>query len=86
MICNDNDSSFSSEDRLIRVPNTVDCLQGLINVIPLQLLSYHLAVMGGVDVELVFLFPFPCLSLKRNPDSDASRFDDIVSRETWPSQ
>jgi glucosamine--fructose-6-phosphate aminotransferase (isomerizing) len=27
--------------KVIRVPRTVDCLQGLINVIPLQLLSYR---------------------------------------------
>jgi hypothetical protein len=27
--------------KAIRVPKTVDCLQGLINVVPLQLLSYR---------------------------------------------
>jgi glucosamine--fructose-6-phosphate aminotransferase (isomerizing) len=53
--------------KVIRVPRTVDCLQGLINVIPLQLLSYResdtflcrvsrlirtdLAIMNGVDVD-----------------------------------
>ncbi|KAI9441729.1 L-glutamine D-fructose 6-phosphate amidotransferase [Lactarius indigo] len=35
----------------IRVPQTVDCLQGLLNVIPLQLLSYHLAINKGFDVD-----------------------------------
>lgn len=27
-----------------------DCLQAIISVIPLQLLSYHLAVLRGLDV------------------------------------
>jgi glutamine---fructose-6-phosphate transaminase (isomerizing) len=35
----------------MEVPSTVDALQGLLNMIPLQLLSYHLAVMHGVDVD-----------------------------------
>ncbi|KAJ3372299.1 glutamine--fructose-6-phosphate transaminase (isomerizing) [Allomyces arbusculus] len=35
----------------IWVPRTVDCLQGLLNVLPMQLLSYHLAVLAGVDVD-----------------------------------
>ncbi|NXD32199.1 GFPT1 aminotransferase, partial [Spelaeornis formosus] len=48
IICNDDDDSIpNSADKVIRVPRTVDCLQGLINVIPLQLLSYHLAIMNG---------------------------------------
>ena len=42
IICNDDDDSIpQSADKVIRVPRTVDCLQGLINVIPLQLLSYR---------------------------------------------
>ncbi|KAJ7832095.1 hypothetical protein B0H14DRAFT_3087818 [Mycena olivaceomarginata] len=32
-------------------PKTIDCLQGLLNIIPLQLLSYHLAVKNGCDVD-----------------------------------
>jgi glucosamine--fructose-6-phosphate aminotransferase (isomerizing) len=35
----------------IRVPQSVDCLQGIINIIPLQLLAYHLATMKGLDVD-----------------------------------
>jgi glucosamine--fructose-6-phosphate aminotransferase (isomerizing) len=35
----------------IRVPETVDCLQGLINVIPLQMLSYHLSVGKGYNPD-----------------------------------
>jgi len=41
IICNDDDDSIPESAKLIRVPGTVDCLQGLINVIPLQLLSYR---------------------------------------------
>jgi glucosamine--fructose-6-phosphate aminotransferase (isomerizing) len=35
----------------IEIPKTVDCLQGLLNVIPLQLMSYWLAVAEGVNVD-----------------------------------
>ena len=41
IICNDDDDSVPQSAKVIRVPRTVDCLQGLINVIPLQLLSYR---------------------------------------------
>ena len=51
IICNDDDQSISPTARSIRVPRTVDCLQGLLNVIPLQLLSYHLAIINGFDVD-----------------------------------
>jgi glucosamine--fructose-6-phosphate aminotransferase (isomerizing) len=36
---------------VIRVPATVDCLQSIINIIPLQLLAYHLAVLRGNNVD-----------------------------------
>ncbi|KAI8899789.1 glutamine:fructose-6-phosphate amidotransferase [Globomyces pollinis-pini] len=51
IICNTGDTNISADFRTIRVPQVVDCLQGLINIIPLQILSYHLAVMRGVDVD-----------------------------------
>ncbi|PKY22160.1 glucosamine-fructose-6-phosphate aminotransferase [Rhizophagus irregularis] len=51
IICNDGDEGISSQYKTIRVPQTVDCLQGLLTIIPLQLLSYHLAVLHGVDVD-----------------------------------
>jgi glucosamine--fructose-6-phosphate aminotransferase (isomerizing) len=50
VICNEGDTSLSKY-RCIAVPQTVDCLQGLLTIIPLQLLSYHLAVFHGVDVD-----------------------------------
>ena len=50
VICNDGDTTLAGSTT-IPVPKTVDCLQGLLTVIPLQLLSYHLAVLNGVDVD-----------------------------------
>ena len=51
IICNEDDTSVSSTAKTIRVPETVDCLQGILNIIPLQLLSYHLAIQNGFDVD-----------------------------------
>lgn len=36
---------------VIRVPATVDCLQVLVNTIPMQLLAYHVAVLRGNNVD-----------------------------------
>jgi glucosamine--fructose-6-phosphate aminotransferase (isomerizing) len=36
---------------VIEIPPTVDSLQPLLSVIPLQLLSYHIAVMRGCNVD-----------------------------------
>lgn len=38
--------------RYIEVPNAVDCLQGLLTVVPLQLLSFHIAVLKGNNVRI----------------------------------
>ncbi|KAI8336347.1 glutamine-fructose-6-phosphate transaminase [Chlamydoabsidia padenii] len=51
IICNTGDENLTQEFKTITVPKTVDCLQGLINIIPLQLLSYYLAVLNGQDVD-----------------------------------
>ncbi|KNE57773.1 glutamine-fructose-6-phosphate transaminase (isomerizing) [Allomyces macrogynus ATCC 38327] len=52
IIANTGDENVASNDcHKIWVPQTVDCLQGLLTIIPLQLLSYHLAVLAGVDVD-----------------------------------
>ncbi|KAI9772231.1 MAG: glutamine--fructose-6-phosphate transaminase (isomerizing) [Geoglossum simile] len=52
VICNENDPEFPSEQsERIEIPNTVDCLQGLLNVIPLQLIAYWLAVGEGLNVD-----------------------------------
>lgn len=51
IICNEGDDNIIKEYKTICVPKIADCLQGLINIVPLQLLSYHLAVLQGVDVD-----------------------------------
>jgi glucosamine--fructose-6-phosphate aminotransferase (isomerizing) len=38
-------------DDVIFIPPTLDCLQPLLTVIPLQLLAYHIAVLRGCDVD-----------------------------------
>jgi glucosamine--fructose-6-phosphate aminotransferase (isomerizing) len=38
-------------DHVITVPPTVDMIAPLLNVIPLQLLAYHIAVIRGCDVD-----------------------------------
>ena len=34
-----------------QVPEVADCLQPIINIVPLQLLSYHLTVLRGHNVD-----------------------------------
>ena len=34
-----------------QVPETVEALQPVINIVPLQMLSYHLAILKGLDVD-----------------------------------
>ena len=38
-------------DHVIQVPETIEALSPLVNTIPLQLLSYHIAVMRGCNVD-----------------------------------
>ena len=38
-------------DHVIEVPETIECLSPLLTTIPLQLLSYHIAVMRGCNVD-----------------------------------
>ncbi len=38
-------------DHVVRVPATIEMLQPLLTVIPLQLLAYHIAVLRGCDVD-----------------------------------
>lgn len=53
VMCSEGDlSSVSSGScRTIEVPQVIDCLQPVINIIPLQLLAYHLTVLRGFDVD-----------------------------------
>lgn len=53
VICNDENDIANKEKMLavLKVPTTVDCLQGLLNIIPLQLISYWLAVNRNINVD-----------------------------------
>lgn len=58
VICDKEDiETIKNNKRTIKVPHSVDCLQGILSVIPLQLLAFHLAVLRGYDVSTVLL-PF----------------------------
>jgi len=51
VLCSESDTSVPTGYDKITVPTTVDCLQNIINIIPLQLLSYHIALLRGLDVD-----------------------------------
>ncbi|XP_033907894.1 glutamine--fructose-6-phosphate aminotransferase [isomerizing] 2-like isoform X1 [Acipenser ruthenus] len=52
IICSEDDpESMKNAYKTIEIPHTVDCLQGILSVIPLQLMSFHLAVLRGYDVD-----------------------------------
>src|SRR5438128_975540 len=49
---NEEDPSLLEKCGLgIQVPQIVDCLQPIVNIIPLQLLAYHIAVLRGSNVD-----------------------------------
>lgn len=41
----------ASQVHVVTVPATVDCLQAVVNMVPLQLLAYYLATMRGHNVD-----------------------------------
>lgn len=56
VICDEHDAAMdswaqSSNVSLIQVPKTCEALQPVINIIPLQLLAYHLTVLRGFNVD-----------------------------------
>ncbi|XP_037317371.1 glutamine--fructose-6-phosphate aminotransferase [isomerizing] 2 [Pungitius pungitius] len=51
LCCQDDPEISQMAYHTIELPHTVDCLQGILSVIPLQLLSFHLAVLRGYDVD-----------------------------------
>eukprot|EP00172_Hildenbrandia_rubra_P001540 Plantae.Rhodophyta-Hildenbrandia_rubra.ctg21057.p1 GENE.Plantae.Rhodophyta-Hildenbrandia_rubra.ctg21057~~Plantae.Rhodophyta-Hildenbrandia_rubra.ctg21057.p1 ORF type:complete len:702 (-),score=123.08 Plantae.Rhodophyta-Hildenbrandia_rubra.ctg21057:176-2281(-) len=44
-------SKFSDKAEILFVPETVDCLQCILSIVPMQMLSYHLAVNKGLNVD-----------------------------------
>ncbi|KAM9451704.1 glutamine--fructose-6-phosphate aminotransferase [isomerizing] 2 [Clarias gariepinus] len=51
LCCKDDAESKKTAYKTIELPHTVDCLQGILCVIPMQLMSFHLAVVRGYDVD-----------------------------------
>eukprot|EP00744_Colponema_vietnamica_P000237 GILI01000429.1.p1 GENE.GILI01000429.1~~GILI01000429.1.p1 ORF type:complete len:691 (+),score=203.06 GILI01000429.1:95-2074(+) len=52
VVASDDDIELKeAAEVIIKVPQTVDCLQCIINILPMQLLSYHLAVLRGNNVD-----------------------------------
>jgi len=52
LVCEAGDEETKTmSSKCIEIPHTVDCLQGILSVIPLQLLSYHMAVLRGCNVD-----------------------------------
>nr|CAB3248902.1 glutamine--fructose-6-phosphate aminotransferase [isomerizing] 2 [Phallusia mammillata] len=52
IVCEKDDTECEKyASNLLRIPHTVDCLQGILTVIPLQLLSFHIAQLKGLDVD-----------------------------------
>jgi glucosamine--fructose-6-phosphate aminotransferase (isomerizing) len=47
----DDDHIEKIVDDVIKVPRTIDMLQPVLSVIPLQLLAYHIAVKKGLNVD-----------------------------------
>ena len=52
LICEKDDEETKKFSKAsLEIPSTVDCLQGVLAIIPLQLLSYHIAVLRGCNVD-----------------------------------
>jgi len=52
IICSEGDEEVKKLGYCtVEVPQTVDCLQPLLSIIPLQLMSYHIALLRGHNVD-----------------------------------
>jgi len=52
LICEKGDEECAKfSEHCLEIPRCVDALQGILTVIPMQLLSYHLAVLRGCNVD-----------------------------------
>jgi len=52
IICEEGDVETAKwSHHVLEVPRSVDALQGILTVIPMQMLSYHLAVLRGCNVD-----------------------------------
>lgn len=52
VVCEEGDTeTMALASQSLQVPKTVDCLQGVLTVIPMQLLAYHIAVLRDCNVD-----------------------------------
>ncbi|GAB2300095.1 Glutamine--fructose-6-phosphate aminotransferase [isomerizing] 2 [Dionaea muscipula] len=55
VMCSEGDAASvcpgGGSGRVVEVPQVQDCLQPVINIVPLQLLAYHLTVLRGYNVD-----------------------------------
>jgi len=52
VVCNNDDEEVKKlAHKTIEVPHQVDCLQGILTIIPMQLLSMHIAELRNCDVS-----------------------------------
>lgn len=55
LLCTEDDEELISQEKkfesTIVVPSCIDMLQPVVNIIPLQLLSYHITVLRGLNVD-----------------------------------
>ena len=54
MVSEDDDEIVAAApvgSHVIKLPVVEDCLQPVVNIVPLQLLSYHLTVLRGHNVD-----------------------------------
>lgn len=52
LVCEKGDlETMTLASKSLEIPRTVDCLQGILTVIPMQLLSFHIAVLRGCNVD-----------------------------------
>ncbi|VDO32155.1 unnamed protein product [Onchocerca flexuosa] len=58
------ENDLKDRHSVLRVPKTVDCIQNILTVIPLQLLSYHVAELKGLNVSSTGDSWFPYLHLR----------------------
>ncbi len=51
-VATEGDTAISRHsDHVVYIPDTLECLQPLLSVVPLQLLAYHAAVLRGCNVD-----------------------------------
>jgi glucosamine--fructose-6-phosphate aminotransferase (isomerizing) len=51
LVSNGDETISRIADEIIEIPETIECLEPLISIIPLQMLAYHVAVCKGKNVD-----------------------------------